>query len=507
MWGRRRNGLTNNFTLAVYMQFLVAADILACYAEMYALPQEEISLIVFGLDEAGTVKALRTFTVPPSGATATLHALLHDLKIQNPQRTKTYFQPLADFLNQFLLGVRLQPVTLVVSDGQSDGRAHAKRGLTPPPDIPFESFGKRGIYSAPGVQGWRVAIAGGGGLDLTALFQKPMVPPTKKSQATAPQDSVIDPCLIDPDLVVETGERIVLWPHWNPFSGVAQGILSVWVGHTCVARFGAFTVELRHGNETLPVGRVAQTLIDQHPRRFTFPVAARGAAPAEAVVQVSLDRGSTTRTIYPHKPSVVTLEKVSYFSAFWRHIVVALLLLVTVCIVLPPAVRRVAAFIQQYRGKQRNRPEVIKVLGGPVVPLLRDQPVPIGAGCPIAAPGMPRGVVLAVATWTGIRGVLTLRPGDGVRMRVNGVEVDGEAAYCLGQPLQFINAADGTTYDVTLYPGSSSDIGFGTPLAVNESRPDRTEGFSGLGASFGTEAFGAITGTSSGDRANPGAYI
>ena len=28
MWGRRRNGLTDNFTLAVYMQFLVAADIL-----------------------------------------------------------------------------------------------------------------------------------------------------------------------------------------------------------------------------------------------------------------------------------------------------------------------------------------------------------------------------------------------------------------------------------------------------------------------------------------------
>ncbi len=26
MWGRRRDGLTNNFTLAVYMQFLVAAD-------------------------------------------------------------------------------------------------------------------------------------------------------------------------------------------------------------------------------------------------------------------------------------------------------------------------------------------------------------------------------------------------------------------------------------------------------------------------------------------------
>jgi hypothetical protein len=31
MWGRRRNGLTANFTLAVYMQFLVAADISCVY--------------------------------------------------------------------------------------------------------------------------------------------------------------------------------------------------------------------------------------------------------------------------------------------------------------------------------------------------------------------------------------------------------------------------------------------------------------------------------------------
>jgi hypothetical protein len=31
MWGRRRDGLTNNFTLAVYMQFLVAADTKAHY--------------------------------------------------------------------------------------------------------------------------------------------------------------------------------------------------------------------------------------------------------------------------------------------------------------------------------------------------------------------------------------------------------------------------------------------------------------------------------------------
>jgi len=31
LWGRRRNGLPDNFTLAVYMQFLVAADMLTKY--------------------------------------------------------------------------------------------------------------------------------------------------------------------------------------------------------------------------------------------------------------------------------------------------------------------------------------------------------------------------------------------------------------------------------------------------------------------------------------------
>jgi len=29
LWGRRRNGLTDNFTLTIYMQFLVAADTVA----------------------------------------------------------------------------------------------------------------------------------------------------------------------------------------------------------------------------------------------------------------------------------------------------------------------------------------------------------------------------------------------------------------------------------------------------------------------------------------------
>ena len=39
MWGRRRHGLTNHFTLAVYMQFLVTADsqrvVYLLYADKY----------------------------------------------------------------------------------------------------------------------------------------------------------------------------------------------------------------------------------------------------------------------------------------------------------------------------------------------------------------------------------------------------------------------------------------------------------------------------------------
>jgi hypothetical protein len=44
------------------------------------------------------------------------------------------------------------------------------------------------------------------------------------------------------------------------------------------------------------------------------------------------------------------------------------------------------------------------------------------------------------------------------------VEADGSATYRLGQPLQFVTAADGTTYEVTLYPGTPGEIGFGSTL-------------------------------------------
>jgi hypothetical protein len=42
LWGRRRHSLTANFTLAVYMRFLVAADKLGPHREKpYALPQDQ----------------------------------------------------------------------------------------------------------------------------------------------------------------------------------------------------------------------------------------------------------------------------------------------------------------------------------------------------------------------------------------------------------------------------------------------------------------------------------
>lgn len=478
--------------------------LLACYADMYTLPNEEVSLIVFGYDHTGMGKELRTFTVPPDGSTAILKDLLNDLELQDPKSTRTYFRPLADYLQQFLQRVRLQPVVLVVSDGQSDAHANPRPGLLPRHEIPFASFGKRGVYSAPGMHGWQVAIAGGSGLDLTALFQK-SVAPARKPQVAASPSTVLERCLLDPELLVETDNRLVLQPRWNPFARVVDGQLTLRVRNECVARFRSFTVQLRRGDETLRLGRVAHTLIDQNPRTFTFPMLQpRRSIPwAEATVQVILDQGGSTRAIYP-QPSVVTLAEVSYWSAFGLHgaVLGAVLLLVG----------GLAVFtIRQRRVQEHNRPEVVKVLGGSGVPLARGQAATIGGeGCALAVPGVASGVVLGLATWTGDRGVLTFRPEDGFRLKVNGVDVDGVATYHIGQPLQFVNAADGTTYNVTLYPGSTRDIGFGTAtLTAGQSAPfaGGPYGFGDGGLSTRNGVFGAIPGTADGHGSDSVAYI
>jgi len=431
--------------------------LLARYAELYALPGEELSLVGFAMDEAGGVKELSTFTVPESGSPFILNRLLDDLSIRNPKRTKTYFRPLADFLNQFLFGVRLMPVVVVVSDGVSDGVADAARGVIAFKDIPFESFGQRGVYPAPGMRNWKVAITGGGGLDLTALFQKPIAPPHTGEHLPQRLGPVIEPDLIDPLLLIETDETVRLLPTWNPLSRRVHGTLSIRVRQERVIRFRTFRVFLRRGNDTMPVGSVPPTLIDSTAKPFAFPVTVEvmGRETEEAVVQVTLDQGGTTRTLYPQKPATLQLMRVSYWAAFWQQ-----LLLMGFAIFIGGV--SVVLMRGHLRQGERHRQEIVQVLGGPAVPLSRFKSLPIGGeGCPLAVPGVAAGMVLATATWTGARETLTLQPWHGVRMKVNGADVIGSTTYRLGQPIQFITS-DGNTCDVTLYPGAHKDIGFGT---------------------------------------------
>jgi len=109
-----------------------------------------------------------------SGSTPILMHLLKDLHIQNPKRTKTYFRLIADFLNTYLKDVRLQPVVVVIFDGISDGLNNDGKSVKNLKfqEITFERFGKRGIYSALGISGWKIAIDGGKDLDLGILLSQ-----------------------------------------------------------------------------------------------------------------------------------------------------------------------------------------------------------------------------------------------------------------------------------------------------------------------------------------------
>jgi hypothetical protein len=478
--------------------------LLARYAEMYARPGEEISLVGFGMDEAGSVKELHTFTIPLSGSTLTLNRILDDLSIQNPKRTRTYFKPLADFLNQFLQGVRLQPVVVVVSDGKSDGFQDALQGLVDFKEIPFESFGQRGVYAAPGISNWKVAVAGGNDLDLTALFQKPLAARRTGGRFPGLLSPVIDPELIEPSLLVETDETVVLRPTWNPFSRRIYGTLSIFVRNERVARFRTFRVELRRGNDTLPLGSVNNTLIDQNAKSFKFPVTleATGQGTGEAVVQVILDQGGTTRTIYPNKPTTIKIEGLSYFAALWLGILPLSIALLTLLVVVYLALRHL-------HQRERNRKEIIKVLGGQGIPLTRFQPITIGGdGCSLVVEGVPAEMVLATAEWTGTRGELTLRERNGVRIKVNGADVSGSTSYRLGQPIQFIDANE-NIYNVTLYPGTNKDIGFGTniPGKGNSKAPGAFEGFGEIGFADSDSGFRSVPLREGGGSMNPDTYI
>lgn len=475
---------------------------LTSYAERCPRAGEEVSLLVFGSDAAGTVRELQTFTVPTSGATTALTAWLDTLQVQPP--TRTYFRPLADYLSQFLLQVRLDPVLLVVSDGKSD----ARQDQVPFEEIAFESFGKRGVYRVPGMAPWKVAIQGGNDLDLAALFHKPLsvrsapaAPPL-----SAPRRPVLDPCLFEPAFLVETDPRVVLRPRWWPWSQVVDGTLTLRVRHECVTRVRSFAVEVPQGGAAWHLGQVTQAPIGPTPQAVALPITrpARGGGVTDAVVHILLDQGGSTRTVYPQQPPRVIFEEVAYWAAYgwtWGLVGVVLLSLGGGGVWL----------VCRRRDQERDRPEIIKILGGRAVALRLGQTSILGGeGCQLVVPGVPPGVTLARATWTGVRGELLLSPEPGVSLQVNGSAIDGREVYRLGQPLVLLHPAEGMTYQVTLHAGAPADLGRGAVTRVRSRRGRWTGAFpsragDALAASNG--AYRAAAGPAGGPARTPDTYI
>ncbi|MGA9773807.1 MAG: VWA domain-containing protein [Blastocatellia bacterium] len=418
--------------------------LVSCYAKMYTLPGEEISLVAFGINAQGATREVASFTVPQSRSTETLTHALNDLEIQNPAQTRTYFKPLADYFSQRLKTVRLEPVMLVISDGKSDGFEDARLGRVNFREIPFESFGKRGMYAAPGVSGWKVAVQGGAGLDLTTLFKQRVSP-------NLIEIDEIPPCLVDPDLLFETSDTVTLKPSLNPFSNSVEGTLTMTVSHECVSRYRSFRVEIRRGNEVREIGAISNVSINVEPSELSFSLRqdASGVESSEAVVQLQLNQGDTERTIYAVKPSRIVIKEVSYMSAFgvyWGVALGAMVVLLSIFVII----------MKRQHVRKSSQPQLIAVMGGSSVPLGPNQRVEIGgAGAALQVPGVGAGIILGSIESITAREKFTVQAADRFRMKVNGIESTGSSAYTLGTPLQFINTQDEATYDVTLYSGSA----------------------------------------------------
>lgn len=436
----------------------------ADYTEQYILPGEEVTLLIFSYDSKGSVKEVITFTVPKGGSIAALTRALDDLAVQDSRKTRTYFRPLAEQINAFLAQVRLQPVVLVVSDGLSDGFDDFTQGKVDFREIPFESLGTRGIYQLPGVENWRIAVQGGSGLDLNELFSKPPATskPGGKKKASIPPPPlgpVVDPCLIDPPLHVETSPGITFTPGFNPLEKNASASVNVTVRNECVARFRSFTVELSlGGGDFITVGNVQHTLIDQNPRAFPFTVTLPGDKihGREAVLRVNLEQGNAVRSIYA-EPAVLTLQMISYWSQYWRQWALGgSVLIVAVGLLL---------FLMVNRHKTRQtRGVVVKTLGGHAAARLAPYShITLGGeGTAFPVPGVPPGLKLGIVEWMGSEKEVRLRGLNGFQLRLNGGDATDVSTYRLGQPVEFFNPGTGASFELALHRGRDTDIRFDT---------------------------------------------
>lgn len=432
--------------------------LIACYAMDFALPGEDVTLIAFGTDQRGSVKEIQTFTVPPNGSTEILNSLLDDIQVQAPHDTRTYYRPLADFINEFLKKVRLQPIILVVSDGLSDGYHDAATGQVNFREIPFESFGKHGIYSAPGMHGWRVAIDAGPSLDLSALFQHPIVK-SEWLHLAVPLGPVLTPCLVDPQVYFEPDDRLVLTPAWNPLDNKLTGTLHISVSSECVTRLRSFKVQARSGQEVIDLGSISATPIGANPRTFTLPISKSVIhdEEAELSIQLVLDQGKSNRMVYPQKSPVTKVTVIPYWRAHGISAALSALALLAIGLMLVVVVRK-------YSKARQSKPQYLKTVGGYAAAIYPGHRISIGGSdCDIAVPEVPTRSILAFAEANGTADTVLLHPEEGVQIKLNGHTTSGSAVYHPGNQIQFA-CANGRMYELTLFKAAQNDMGFGTAV-------------------------------------------
>ncbi len=443
-------------------------SLFASYAEMYAVPGEEISLVLFGTDAQGTVVEMDTFTVPPEGPSRTLNRLLDDVKIQTS--TNTYNQPLADFLGQFLGTVRLDPVIIIAGDGKSDDRQ----------DITFESLGTQGVYQAPNTRTWKVAVVGGQGLDLSLLFQKPIPPRQQRGQQSRkdPLSPPIDPCLIQPGLRVEVPGNVFFHPPWRPFSGRLLAEVPILVSNECVVRNRTWELQLVQGQRTTMIGKVDNIPIGTDPMEFTFQAERiPGQGDGDAFFQILLEEGRTSRTVFPVGNPRVQVQEMT-FRPIWAW-VPGLALLCGCCFIFG---------IRKRRTKLLNAPLPIDVVGGQGTDLEPGLAVPAGGeGNPVVLPQAEPGEVLCYVSWPGgDRTQVDVRPESDVRAKVNGNPIMDRVSYALGSPL-VLEPKDGRQISFKFLPGRKRRGKRGLPGSGGPGRPtppnDFNFGFGEEGAS------------------------
>lgn len=428
----------------------------ACYASMFARAGDEFTVIVYSFDEAGGVAEISTDVVD-ADYSENLWDDLAELPTYTNERTMTYYRPLADFLSSFIRKrVTRSPMLLVLGDGESDGFKNPDIA-----EVEFSSFGPEGVFSVSGSKGWKIAVQGAGGPGLSAIFTKRITAKRQRKKKfpkvhlwTTP---AVDPCLIDPDLLITTDELIDIAPSWLPWRNISRGHVCIEVSNECAMRRRTFSVELhRPGVAPISIGTVKDVIIRETPRELCFDLELprTKAGTQDASIHVLPESHSDEPGVIGIRRPVI-LHQIGYLRAYGVGLSVIGAVLLAVLVML------ITVVILKYR-YQQTRPLVVKPLGEWAVPIHRGETKTVGGeGADFVIEEVAAGQTVLMLDWTGIRDTLLIRTTDDWSLSINGATPVDTVSYKLGERLT-LHGNEGQLIEFALHQGKRSEIGFGS---------------------------------------------